>query len=178
MRRERRVSRARGTSGTASWTTRSASRATPPPASWRTMAPRRKQASTRHRALPCSNVHHSPLLPIAGVFCEGTFDSWLCWPHTPANSTAYRACPAFVPGFSPERASQFPHVLLACRSAQSVYACSFCSVGAQGMHGEWHVVAAPADRPALVQLHHLHQARGRECGAALWRGFRDWAGTH
>lgn len=54
------------------------------------------------RAAPLRSWHSPPSL-LAGVFCEGTFDSWLCWPHTAANSTAYRACPAFVPGFSPER---------------------------------------------------------------------------
>ncbi|KAH9635499.1 hypothetical protein HF086_014992 [Spodoptera exigua] len=42
--------------------------------------------------------------PPAPLYCEGTFDSWLCWPPTPANTTAYRACPDFVPGFSPDRA--------------------------------------------------------------------------
>ncbi|OWR48204.1 calcitonin gene-related peptide type 1 receptor [Danaus plexippus] len=40
--------------------------------------------------------------PPSGVYCKGTFDSWLCWPHTSANSTAFAACPEFVPGFSPE----------------------------------------------------------------------------
>nr|QZD25053.1 GPCR20 [Spodoptera exigua] len=40
--------------------------------------------------------------PPAPLYCEGTFDSWLCWPPTPANTTAYRACPDFVPGFSPD----------------------------------------------------------------------------
>ncbi|XP_039753665.1 calcitonin gene-related peptide type 1 receptor [Pararge aegeria] len=40
--------------------------------------------------------------PPDGVYCAGTFDTWRCWPHTPANSTAYAACPDFVPGFAPE----------------------------------------------------------------------------
>ncbi|XP_049873355.1 calcitonin gene-related peptide type 1 receptor [Pectinophora gossypiella] len=40
--------------------------------------------------------------PPPGVYCEGTFDQWRCWPPTPANSTAYAACPDFVPGFRPE----------------------------------------------------------------------------
>ncbi|KAJ8722362.1 hypothetical protein PYW08_004764 [Mythimna loreyi] len=52
-------------------------------------------------AAACELENNSTALP-TGVYCEGTFDSWLCWPHTPANSTAYRACPVFVPGFSPE----------------------------------------------------------------------------
>ncbi|CAH2227086.1 jg18150, partial [Pararge aegeria aegeria] len=39
---------------------------------------------------------------VSGVYCAGTFDTWRCWPHTPANSTAYAACPDFVPGFAPE----------------------------------------------------------------------------
>lgn len=38
--------------------------------------------------------------PPQGVYCEGTFDSWLCWPPTAANATAYAKCPDFVPGFS------------------------------------------------------------------------------
>ncbi|KPJ15429.1 Calcitonin gene-related peptide type 1 receptor [Papilio machaon] len=38
----------------------------------------------------------------AGLYCEGTFDTWLCWPHTAANTTAYEHCPEFVHGFSPE----------------------------------------------------------------------------
>lgn len=42
------------------------------------------------------------------VYCEGTFDSWVCWPHTAANATAYAPCPAFVPGFRPERAYRRP----------------------------------------------------------------------
>ncbi|CAG9787015.1 unnamed protein product [Diatraea saccharalis] len=40
--------------------------------------------------------------PPSEVYCEGTFDSWVCWPHTRANSTAYAPCPDFVPGFRPE----------------------------------------------------------------------------
>ncbi|KAL0838459.1 hypothetical protein ABMA28_016591 [Loxostege sticticalis] len=40
--------------------------------------------------------------PPAEIYCEGTFDSWVCWPHTAANSTAYAPCPDFVPGFRPE----------------------------------------------------------------------------
>ncbi|KAG6456486.1 calcitonin gene-related peptide type 1 receptor isoform X2 [Manduca sexta] len=38
--------------------------------------------------------------PPAGPYCEGTFDTWLCWPHTSVNNTAYARCPGFVPGFS------------------------------------------------------------------------------
>ncbi|XP_045498306.1 calcitonin gene-related peptide type 1 receptor-like [Colias croceus] len=41
-------------------------------------------------------------VPPTGLYCEGTFDTWLCWPHTPANTTAYAHCPVFVPGFSTE----------------------------------------------------------------------------
>ncbi|XP_045498266.1 calcitonin gene-related peptide type 1 receptor-like [Colias croceus] len=41
--------------------------------------------------------------PPPGVYCAGTFDTWLCWPHTRANATAVQRCPAFVPGFSPDR---------------------------------------------------------------------------
>lgn len=44
---------------------------------------------------------------IPGLYCEGTFDTWLCWPHTAANTTAYEHCPEFVHGFSPERMSYF-----------------------------------------------------------------------
>ncbi|XP_034832019.1 calcitonin gene-related peptide type 1 receptor-like [Maniola hyperantus] len=39
--------------------------------------------------------------PPPGVYCAGTFDTWQCWPHTPANSTAFAPCPDFVPGFTP-----------------------------------------------------------------------------
>lgn len=41
--------------------------------------------------------------PPAGPHCAGTYDTWLCWPHTPANTTAYLRCPHFVPGFSTDR---------------------------------------------------------------------------
>ncbi|KAL4703917.1 hypothetical protein ACJJTC_002092 [Scirpophaga incertulas] len=40
--------------------------------------------------------------PPEGPHCAGTFDGWVCWPHTLANSTAFASCPAFVPGFRPE----------------------------------------------------------------------------
>ncbi|XP_022120919.2 calcitonin gene-related peptide type 1 receptor [Pieris rapae] len=40
--------------------------------------------------------------PPSGLYCRGTYDTWLCWPHTPANGTAFAHCPEFVPGFSPE----------------------------------------------------------------------------
>ncbi|XP_052741366.1 calcitonin receptor [Bicyclus anynana] len=40
--------------------------------------------------------------PPPGAHCAGTYDTWQCWPHTPANSTAYARCPDFVPGFAPE----------------------------------------------------------------------------
>ncbi|XP_050350755.1 calcitonin gene-related peptide type 1 receptor isoform X2 [Nymphalis io] len=38
--------------------------------------------------------------PPDGIYCEGTFDTWLCWPHTPADTITYAPCPDFVPGFS------------------------------------------------------------------------------
>ncbi|XP_053609881.1 calcitonin gene-related peptide type 1 receptor isoform X1 [Plodia interpunctella] len=41
-------------------------------------------------------------VPPPGPHCPGVFDSWLCWPHTPANTTVFAYCPDFVPGFSPE----------------------------------------------------------------------------
>ncbi|XP_045448272.1 calcitonin gene-related peptide type 1 receptor [Melitaea cinxia] len=38
--------------------------------------------------------------PPPGLYCEGTYDTWLCWPHTPADTTTFAPCPGFVPGFS------------------------------------------------------------------------------
>lgn len=38
-----------------------------------------------------------------GLYCEGTYDTWLCWPHTPAGEVAYLNCPDFIPGFKKER---------------------------------------------------------------------------
>lgn len=100
--------------------------------------------------------------PPAPLYCEGTFDSWLCWPPTPANTTAYRACPDFVPGFSPDRACPPRTACDAAYCAALYRTLSCCSIGAQRMHCERHVVAASADWPALVQLHHLRQAGGCE----------------
>lgn len=34
-------------------------------------------------------------------FCPGTFDGWLCWPDTPAGTSAYEKCPEFITGFDP-----------------------------------------------------------------------------
>ncbi|KOB73658.1 Neuropeptide receptor B1, partial [Operophtera brumata] len=41
--------------------------------------------------------------PPPAPYCAGTYDTWLCWPATRANTTAFVRCPAFVPGFSTER---------------------------------------------------------------------------
>ncbi|CAG9137400.1 unnamed protein product [Plutella xylostella] len=46
--------------------------------------------------------------PPPGLYCEGVWDRWLCWPHTRANTTALQRCPTFVPGFSADR---FAHKL-------------------------------------------------------------------
>ncbi|XP_031638128.1 calcitonin gene-related peptide type 1 receptor isoform X1 [Contarinia nasturtii] len=39
----------------------------------------------------------------AGKFCRGTFDGWLCWPDTPAGTSAQASCPDFKIGFDPSR---------------------------------------------------------------------------
>ncbi|KAM7345731.1 diuretic hormone 31 Receptor isoform 2-T9 [Cochliomyia hominivorax] len=39
----------------------------------------------------------------ADKFCPGTFDGWLCWPDTPAGTSAYERCPEFITGFDPLR---------------------------------------------------------------------------
>ncbi|KAL3269768.1 hypothetical protein HHI36_008828 [Cryptolaemus montrouzieri] len=36
-------------------------------------------------------------------FCRSRFDSWSCWPDTPAGHTANHSCPEFVVGFDPTR---------------------------------------------------------------------------
>ncbi|XP_044755229.1 calcitonin gene-related peptide type 1 receptor-like [Coccinella septempunctata] len=36
-------------------------------------------------------------------FCRSRFDSWSCWPDTPAGHTANHSCPVFVVGFDPNR---------------------------------------------------------------------------
>lgn len=38
---------------------------------------------------------------LAGVYCAGTFDGWLCWPDTAAGTSAYELCPDFITGFEP-----------------------------------------------------------------------------
>ncbi|KAL7737431.1 hypothetical protein ACLKA6_013032 [Drosophila palustris] len=40
---------------------------------------------------------------VAGSHCAGTFDGWLCWPDTPAGTSAYELCPDFITGFDPTR---------------------------------------------------------------------------
>ncbi|EEB16592.1 class B secretin-like G-protein coupled receptor GPRcal1, putative [Pediculus humanus corporis] len=40
---------------------------------------------------------------IGGLYCEGTFDGWSCWPDTPAGTTANVSCPGFVTGFDPKQ---------------------------------------------------------------------------
>lgn len=40
---------------------------------------------------------------LAGTFCPGTWDGWLCWPDTKAGSSAYVRCPEFKTGFDPDR---------------------------------------------------------------------------
>ncbi|KAH8371138.1 hypothetical protein KR093_006314, partial [Drosophila rubida] len=40
---------------------------------------------------------------IAGPYCAGTFDGWLCWPDTEAGQSALRPCPDFILGFDPAR---------------------------------------------------------------------------
>lgn len=40
-------------------------------------------------------------------FCPITFDGWVCWPETPASTTAYQRCPDFVPGFDLRRRYHF-----------------------------------------------------------------------
>ncbi|KAJ2938040.1 hypothetical protein O0L34_g14494 [Tuta absoluta] len=37
--------------------------------------------------------------PPKGLYCPGVFDTWRCWPHTPANTIAYAQCPDFIYGF-------------------------------------------------------------------------------
>ncbi|KAK9877387.1 hypothetical protein WA026_017782 [Henosepilachna vigintioctopunctata] len=36
-------------------------------------------------------------------FCRSRFDSWSCWPDTPAGHTAFHSCPEFIVGFDPNR---------------------------------------------------------------------------
>ncbi|XP_026314057.1 calcitonin gene-related peptide type 1 receptor-like [Hyposmocoma kahamanoa] len=51
--------------------------------------------------LACTTAN-SRSAPPAGLYCEGTYDMWLCWPHTPAGTVAYLNCPDFIPGFKKE----------------------------------------------------------------------------
>lgn len=46
------------------------------------------------------DLDNNNTVPPTGVHCPGTYDTWLCWPPTPANTTVYKRCPGFVPGFS------------------------------------------------------------------------------
>ncbi|BES96555.1 receptor [Nesidiocoris tenuis] len=58
--------------------------------------------SLRQRKLEClSSFNNSD--PVPGLFCEGVFDGWSCWPSTPAGSTAFAHCPHFITGFDPNR---------------------------------------------------------------------------
>lgn len=40
---------------------------------------------------------------IAGTFCPGTWDGWLCWDDTLAGQSARAPCPEFKTGFDPAR---------------------------------------------------------------------------
>ncbi|CAB3262509.1 unnamed protein product [Arctia plantaginis] len=86
------------------------------------------------RRVACELINNATAPP-EGLHCAGTYDSWQCWPHAAPNTTVYRPCPVFVPGFSPE--------LMAHKECMA--------------NGSWFRTLR---RPALVQLHHLHQARG------------------
>ncbi|CAB3227389.1 unnamed protein product [Arctia plantaginis] len=52
-------------------------------------------------AVACELTNNATAPP-EGLHCAGTYDSWQCWPHAAPNTTVYRPCPVFVPGFSPE----------------------------------------------------------------------------
>lgn len=36
-----------------------------------------------------------------GKYCPGTWDTWVCWPDTPAGDIARQPCPSFIVGFDP-----------------------------------------------------------------------------
>lgn len=122
--------------------------------------------------LACETAN-SRSAPPAGLYCEGTYDTWLCWPHTPAGTVAYLNCPDFIPGFKKER--KYSLSIACCEGIRicEYRICHFiCSVGAQGVHGEWHMVPASRYKPRLVQLHYLCRRRRRyQLGdrSTLWR---------
>nr|UTE79860.1 diuretic hormone receptor [Lymantria dispar] len=53
-------------------------------------------------AAECEALNNATAPPSStgALYCPGTYDSWLCWPHARPNTTVYRPCPDFVPGFS------------------------------------------------------------------------------
>lgn len=90
--------------GVPPWTTPSASRPMAPAASGSTTPPLHHPVCLHLNYRSTMNTDPRPVslkeLLVAGLYCEGTFDSWLCWPHTAADTVAYARCPDFVPGFS------------------------------------------------------------------------------
>lgn len=39
------------------------------------------------------------LSKLPGLYCNRTWDGWLCWDDTPAGVTAYQNCPDYFPDF-------------------------------------------------------------------------------
>ncbi|KAK7494959.1 hypothetical protein BaRGS_00013838, partial [Batillaria attramentaria] len=47
------------------------------------------------------NVLSKPYPKDGRVYCNATFDDWLCWDYTPAGTTAFQRCPyEFMAGFN------------------------------------------------------------------------------
>ena len=40
-----------------------------------------------------------PILSLAGLFCNRTFDRYACWPDTPAGSVVNISCPFYLPWY-------------------------------------------------------------------------------
>ncbi|XP_077299605.1 diuretic hormone 31 Receptor isoform X2 [Arctopsyche grandis] len=54
------------------------------------------------KRIECNSMNNSTEPP-PGLYCPGIFDSWLCWPHTAAGTSAFATCPSFVTGFDRNR---------------------------------------------------------------------------
>lgn len=52
---------------------------------------------------PACELANNLTAPPAEPYCKGIYDTWLCWPHTPAGEVVFLHCPDFIPGFKKER---------------------------------------------------------------------------
>ncbi|EDL13991.1 calcitonin receptor isoform 1b precursor [Mus musculus] len=53
-------------------------------------------------------IHQLPSYEGEGLYCNRTWDGWMCWDDTPAGATAYQHCPDYFPDFdTAEKVSKY-----------------------------------------------------------------------